>query len=168
MAAIEIERHESPYSKNNPYSAISTSPVVAAGGGCCCCCCCCCSTSTFILPEAIVFSTLTRGSQLTKQEIFNKYLLIYGIGFVVIYVLGMLMTTLGRNLSILLYFMFGIGIPGTIGALIINPIVVAISSSRAIDSTVDKQPNGFFAFLIGIFTVAFYCGTILPILFGYI
>lgn len=162
MTVIEIERHESPYSKNNPHSSISPSHVVAAGGGCCCCCCCCC-TSTFIIPEALILSNLTKRSQLTKKEIFQKYLLIYGIGFGIIYIVGLIISIVGV-FSIALGVLIGIGVLGVLGALIVNPLVVSFYCRRAKDSVENTQPIGLFVFLLGFLTIIIYSGTIVPIL----
>lgn len=163
MAVIEIERHDSPYSKNHSQSSISTAPVVAPGGGCSCCCCCCC-TSTFMIPEAIILNTLTKRSQLTQKEIFKKYLLVYGIGFVIIYGLGVILATQawsGASLGVLI----GIGIFSVLGAVIVNPIVVSNYCSRAIDYPEIKKPIGLYVFLIGLLTTALYSGTIVPLMF---
>ena len=161
MMVIEIERHESPYSKNHPHSSISSSHVVAAGGGCCSCCCCCCSTSTFVIPEAIILSNLIKKSELTKNEIFKKYLSVYGIGFGIIYVLGIILSLFG-DMTWDLVFLIVIGVIGVLGALIVNPLVVNFYSRRAIDSDENTRPIGLFVFLIGLLTITIYSITIVP------
>ena len=162
MSVIEIERYESPYSKNNPHS------VVAAGGGCCCSCCCCCCTSSFILPEILVLSSVGSKSQLTKEEIMKKYLLIHGISFGVIYFLGLGLTLGGRPYisGSILNVLFVIGIIGVIGALILNPVIMSSISRKAKDAAVNKNPNALYAFLIGLASIVLYSVTILPILFS--
>ena len=167
MTAIEIERYESPYSKNNLHSSISSSPVVAAGGGCCCSSCCCCCTSSFVIPEALILSTLTKRSQLTKREIFKQYLVIYRIGFAIIWVVGLIISLKGGSSGGLIPLIV-IGILGVLGALIVNPLVVGSLCREAKDSVENKQPFGLFVFLIGLLTIGFYSGTILPILFQHI
>lgn len=166
MMVIEIERHESPYSKNYPHSSLSPSHMVAAGGGCCSCCCCCCSTSTFILPEALILSSIIKKSALTKNEIFHKYLLIYGISFGIIFALGLIVSLVGGGLSGSIIFLLVIGVIGALGSLIINPIVVNFYCRTAIDSAEDTRPIGLFVFLIGFLSLAIYSGTIVPIVLG--
>ena len=152
---IEIERHDSPYSKNHTQSSISTAPVVAPGGGCSSCCCCCC-TSTFIIPEAIILNSIIKRSQLTQKEIFKKYLLIYGIGFGIICVLGVSLALTIYDYESLLWALISIGIFGGFGAVIINPAVVSSYCRRAIDYPANKKPIGLYVFLIGLLTIALY------------
>ena len=174
MVTMEIERYDSPYSKNHSQSSISTAPVVAPGGGCsssssCSCCC----TSTFIIPEAIILNNLTKKSQLSLEEIFKKYSSIYGKGFIIIYILGVILAAQNRSSyeSYLIYqfdFAFwvlvGLGILGVLGGIIINPIVVSSYCRRAIDYPENKKHIGLSVFLIGLLTTCLYAGTIVPLL----
>ena len=127
MESIKIEQYNSPYSKRDLNATNLTSPIIAAGGACCSTCCCC--TSSFIIPEAIILASTT--SKSTKKEIFKKYQAIYGTGFAIIFILGLVIALFGQDFDTQTTVLFAIGIPGVAGALLINPIVVGVKCQNA-------------------------------------
>ena len=150
MTSIEIERHESPYTNTDLQFPVLAPPP--CGGGCSCCCCCC--SSSFVIPEAFILNAVSEKNKLSRKELFRKYLLIYGLSFV-----------LYTTIIAVVYFLVpvpnliaGLCIFGIVGALVINPVVVGILSSNAkqYDTDSKARPLGFYVFLIGLLLVGLF------------